>query len=402
MRGRLLILVGLIILLVVIVLVVVVNGGVGGGGNPPPPAATDAGTGQVVDVPTAGPTPTPIPFVNIAIVLQNLPRGYRFPNKIDELKNVVNYAPWPESAVPFNALKESEGGLETLLGKVARTDLFREQPMLTTLVVDDLTQIANVGSDVAAVLPPDRVAVALPVDRVTSVAYGIADGDRVDILVSMLFVDVDPAFQSISPNNITLVNTNPTDGSIQFIQPITGRPDVISLGQAIIGPSERQRPRLVSQRTIQDAIVIHVGDIPVDGKFIGKPPTPTPVPQDQTDQGGGNGTPPPPPTPIPRPDIVVLGVSPQEAAVITWAIEARLPLTLAIRSAQDTSRGTTTPVTLDYLLSTYNITVPAKKDYTIEPAIRSIRQLLAAPTISIDSDPRLQASANGGNSGGGG
>jgi Flp pilus assembly protein CpaB len=395
MRGRLLILVGLIILLVVIVLVVVVNGGIG---NPTPtePGPTADGNGALIEVPTAGPTPTPIPFVNIAIVLQNLPRGYRFPNKIDDLKNVVNYAPWPESAVPFNALKESEGGLETLLGKVARTDLFREQPMLTTLVVDDLTQIANVGSDVAAVLPPDRVAVALPIDRVTSVAYGIADGDRVDILVSMLFVDVDPAFQSISPNSITLVNISPTDGSIQFIQPITGRPDVISLGSAIIGPSERQRPRLVSQRTIQDALVVHVGDVPVDGKFIGKPPTPTPVPQEETDQGGGGGTPPPPPTPIPRPDIVVLGVSPQEAAVITWAIEARLPLTLAIRSAQDTSRGTTTPVTLDYLLSTYNITVPAKKDYTIEPAIRSIRQLLAAPTISIDADPRLQASEGGG------
>jgi Flp pilus assembly protein CpaB len=400
MRGRLLILVGLIILLVVIVLVVVVNGGLGGSPAPQPVATTEGG-GPAPEIPTAGPTPTPIPFVNIAIVLQNLPRGYRFPNKIEDLKNVVNYAPWPESAVPFNALKESEGGLETLLGKVARTDLFREQPMLTTLVVDDLTQIANVGSDVAAVLPPDRVAVALPVDRVTSVAYGIADGDRVDILVSMLFVDVDPGFQSIAPNNITLFNIQ-QDGTIQFVQAVPGRPDVTTLGQAIIGPSERQRPRLVSQRTIQDAIVIHVGDVPVDGKFIGKPPTPTPVPQEQTDQGGGGGTPPPPPTPIPRPDIVVLGVSPQEAAVITWAIEARLPLTLAIRSAQDTSRGTTTPVTLDYLLSTYNISVPAKKDYTIEPAIRSIRQLLAAPTISIDSDPRLQASQNGGSSSGGG
>jgi pilus assembly protein CpaB len=317
------------------------------------------------------------------IALQNLPRGYRFPTKSEELANVVGYFPYPEQAVPFNALRKDQGGLEKVLGQVARTDIYREQPLLSTLLVPDLTKLANVGSDAAAVLPSDRVAVSIPVDRVTSVAYGIRDGDRVDIIISMLFVDVDQIFQSIVPNNITLFNIQP-DGSIQFATGVAGRPDVTSLGSAIIGPSERQRPRLVTQRTIQDALVVRVGNFPLVGSYIGVAPTPTPVPQTTESEGGGtNTTPPPPPTPVPPPDIVTLGVSPQNAVVLVWAIEAKLPLTLALRSATDTSRVNTTPVTLDYILSQFNITVPGKRDYTIEPAIRSIRQLLAGQEISL-------------------
>jgi Flp pilus assembly protein CpaB len=377
MRGRLLILVGLIILLVVIVLVVFVL-------NPPAPAPTTDGTQQVVVIEaTVGPTPTPIPFVRIVIALQNLPRGYRFPTAIADLANVVDYFPWPESAVPFNALREDQGGLEKVLGQVARTDIFREQPILSTLLVPDLVSIANIGSDAAAVLPNDRVAVTIPINRVTSVGYGIQDGDHVDVIISMLFVDVDEIFQSIQPNNITLFSIK-ENGDIQFVQGVQGRPDVTSLGPAIIGPSERQRPRLVTQRTILDALVLHVGDFPLDGKFIGEPPTPTPVPQENTDESGGGGTPPPPPTPVPPPDIVTLGVTPQYAVFLVWAIEAKLPLTLALRSATDTSRQPTQPVTLDFIMNEFRINLPGRRDFTIEPAIRSIRQLLAGDEISLN------------------
>lgn len=94
MRGRLLILVGLVILLVVIVAVVFLSGGLPG--TRPNTPATTPGVGQnVAQVPTAGPTPTPIRFVNIVVALQNLPRGYRFPTTIEELQNVVAYFPWP-------------------------------------------------------------------------------------------------------------------------------------------------------------------------------------------------------------------------------------------------------------------------------------------------------------------
>lgn len=379
MRGRLLILIGLIVLLAVVAVVVILPGL-----NPQPQTqVTDGNTAaQPAANVTQAPTPTPIPLVKVVQALQNLPRGYRFPNSIAELENIVGYATLPEETVPFNAIKEQDGGLEKVLGKIARTDVFREQPILSTYLVTDLTSLAAVGSDAAAVLPSDRVAVSLPMDRITSVAYGLQDGDHVDVIISMLFIDVDEVFQSITPNLVTLFNK--TDAGIELQAGIGGRIDQSSIGTVIVAPAERQRPRLVTQRTIQDALVVHVGEFPLDGKYLGELPTPTPIPATQESDGNGsNNTPPPPPTPIPPPNIVTLGVSPQYAVVLVWAIDAKLPVTLALRSVNDRSTQTTTPVTLDYMMQEFRIEVPARRDYSIEPAIRSIRQLVTGDIIDL-------------------
>ena len=393
MRGRLLILIGLIVLLAIIAVVVILPTL-----NPAPaPAVVDNNNNtsqQVADV-TQAPTPTPIPLVKVVQALQNLPRGYRFPNTIQELENIVGYATLPEETVPFNAIKEQDGGLEKVLGKIARTDIFREQPILSTYLVTDLTSLAAVGSDAAAVLPSDRVAVSLPMDRITSVAYGLQDGDHVDVIISMLFIDVDEVFQSITPNLVTLFTK--TDQGIQLEQGIGGRIDQSSIGTVIVGPAEHQRPRLVTQRTIQDALVVHVGEFPLNGHYLGELPTPTPVPATQeADSGNGNASPPPPPTPIPPPNIVTLGVSPQYAVVLVWAIDAKLPVTLALRSVNDRSTQQTAPVTLDYMMQEFHIEVPARRDYSIEPAIRSIRQLVTGNIIDLSSTSTTNTPPAGG------
>jgi Flp pilus assembly protein CpaB len=380
MRGRLLILIGLIVLLAIIAVVVILPGL-----NPPAPAVTDNPNNtsqQPAANVTQAPTPTPIPLVKVVQALQNLPRGYRFPNTIQELENIVGYATLPEETVPFNAIKEQDGGLEKVLGKIARTDIFREQPILSTYLVTDLTNLAAVGSDAAAVLPSDRVAVSLPMDRITSVAYGLQDGDHVDVIISMLFIDVDEVFQSITPNLVTLFNK--TDQGIQLEQGIGGRIDQSSIGTVIVGPAERQRPRLVTQRTIQDALVVHVGEFPLNGRYLGELPTPTPVPATQeANSSGSNTTPQPTVTPVPPPNIVTLGVTPQYAVVLVWAIDAKLPVTLALRSVNDRSTQQTAPVTLDYMMQEFRIEVPARRDFSIEPAVRSIRQLVTGDIIDL-------------------
>ncbi len=343
--------------------------------QPAPVAQTDTTTGtQVAQAPQSTPLPTatPIIFVDLVIAVQELPRGIVIP------PNAVAVRPWPQDAAPINAITN----MEDVIGKRARTDIFREQPILSNMVVDDLTGAAHVGSDAAAVLPSGLRAVSIPVDRLTSIAYAPQDGDRVDLIISMLFVDVDEAFQSIVPNNITLFKI--TADGIQLLSPIQGRVDSVSLGPVIVGPSERQRPRLVTQMTIQDALIVHVGNFPNDGRFIGIPPTPTPVPVEGEQTQAGT---PPPPTPTPpRPDIVTLGVTPQEAVVLTWYIEAKVPVTLALRSATDTARSSTTEVTLDYLMSQYEINLPGKRPFSIEPAIRSIRQLVASTEIQLSDN----------------
>lgn len=368
-RFRIILILAILILLVVVVVAVVLPSL--NQPQTPPTVTTDEGDVVAAQVnATPLPTATPMVFRDIVIAVQELPRGFRIP------PNAVAVRPWPEESAPFNGVTN----LEDVVGKIARTDIFREQPILSNMVVDDFTSLARVGSDAAAILPNGLVAVSLPVDRLTSVGYAIQDGDRVDVIMSMLFVDVDEAFQSLVPNELTLFRIT-EDGNINFLEGIEGRPDSTALGSVIVGPSERQRPRLVTQRTIQDALVVHVGNFPPDGRFIGVPPTPTPVPEEEEEVGQGT---PPPPTPTPtRPDIVTLGVTPQDAVVLTWMIEARVPVTLALRSTQDTSRVPTNEVTLDYIMTEFGIELPGKRPYTIEPAIRSIRQLLAGDEIAL-------------------
>ncbi|MCB9453885.1 MAG: hypothetical protein H6672_20835 [Anaerolineaceae bacterium] len=385
MRGRLLILVGLILLLVVIVVVVLSTNLLGGGTSAP--AATSVAGGGTTQQPVA-PIATPIPRVSILISVQNLPRGYRFPDTEEALlNNVVAWRDFPEDTVPFDAMTfdqvEAAGGLERVIGdKIARTDIPREAYILSAQLVSDLSEIASVGSDAAAVLPADRVAVTIPIDRETSVGYAVRDGDFVDVLVSMLFVDVDEIFQSLAPNRFTLITQN-ADGTFTLTTSIEGRTDVTNLGPVVVSPSERQRPRMVVQRTIQAALVVHVGNFPLNGRFIGIAPTSTPVPQADSGSSSQTRATVPPPTAVPLPEIVTLGVTPQDAVILIWLREAKIPMTLALRSALDQSQSPTDDVTLDYIMSRFRIDVPGKRDYSIEPAIRSIRQLVTGEEISL-------------------
>jgi Flp pilus assembly protein CpaB len=376
-RTRLILLLLILVVAVVLVVVVVLPQLQSGGAAPAPTAVagvpSDNSSAQQAQV-TLEPTFTPEPRVEIVIAVQELGRGEVIP------PNAVALREWPAYAVPFSAITN----LEDVVGKIARTDIFREEPLLSNMVVENLGDLARVGSDAAAVLPSGLVAVAIPIDRLTSVGYAVQDGDRVDLIVSLLYVDVDEEFQSLIPSNLTLFTIEPETNAITLQAGIQGRPDssaAFAPARVIVGPSEQQRPRLVTQMTIQDAQIIHVGTFPLDGRFIGVPPTPTPVPAD-AQAAEGDATPVPTPTPA-RPDIVTLAVTPQEAVVITYLIEAKIPVTLALRSATDTSRVPTDDVTLEYIMGTYGIELPPRLPYSIEPAIRSIRQLIAGEQISL-------------------
>ncbi len=368
-RGRLLILLALIILLGVLAVVFVLpqlNRPSGGGTSAEP-------TRQVEAIPTA----TPIALTEVVIAVQNLPRGF----KITE--DSVDVRLWPAESAPFNALQNPAD----VIGKIARTDIPRESPILFNALVEDLRDLATVGSDAAAVMPPGLVAVTIPMDRITGVAYAIREGDYVDVIFSMLYVDVDEEFQSITPNLQTLTSTSET-GQITTGASIEGRLDVGLGGSAVIvGPQEQQRPRLVTQRTVQSAWVLHVGDFPITGHYIGPTPTPTPRPtpadERQAQQTPAADRPAAQATPVPPPDTITLAVSPQDAVVLVWAIEAKLPVTLALRSATDISQVPTQAVTLSYIMSNFNITAPDRLPYALEPALRSIRQMLAFQEITL-------------------
>ncbi len=335
----------------------------------------------VVEQPTPLPTATPMQMTELVIAVQDIPRGQR----IDA--NTIAVVPWPADAAPVNALTN----LEDVIGQIARTDIYREQPILGNVIVPDFQSLATIGSDAALVTPPNRLLVAVPMNRLTSIAYALQPGDRVDIIASLLYVDVDQTFQSAEPNSYSLISVNPENGQLAFTDSIRGAFDTRIIPQlgsvpVVVSPSENPRPRLAVQRTVQDALVVWVGDFPPDGRIFRPAATPTPENPTPTPEGQVGGTVAAPTPILVAPDIVSLAVAPQDAVVLTWFVEAKIPFTFALRSASATTLSQTDPVTLDYIMGRFNILVPEKFNYAIEPAIRSIRRLEAGEEITLSNE----------------
>lgn len=386
-RLRLFIILGFVVVIILVGLAFVLPNLTNNDDTAQDPASTQRGD---VNTPapneTQLPTDPPVIFAEIVVAEQNLPRGAIIP------PDAVGIRRWPAESIPVTALTS----LEEVIGQRARQDIYQEQPILDSMVVPDLSQLGNIGSDLSASLPPGTRAVAVPIDRLTSVAYGLQRGDTVDIIISLLFVEIDEEFQTILPNRLSLYTIN-EDGRVTILSGVEGRFELvpappntanISSLPIVVGPRESPRPRLATQMTIQDALVMGVGDFPEDG-ILYRRPTPTPAfgeEVDSTTRGSAAPVAAATPTEVQRPDIITLAVEPQEAVVLTYYVESRIPVTFALRSAADTSQVGTEPVTLGYIMDTYNIRLPTPLPYSIEPAIRSIRQLIGGEVIRLSDE----------------
>jgi len=392
--------------LVVLLLVVIVGGGLAFIFLSPPNGngAEETRDPNQVNTPdtdspreTAAPTATDIPMVPVVIAIQDIPRGTVIgPDRVE----VINF---PAANAPSGAFVSEED----VVGYIAATDIIAEEIILVRKLVEDLNAIGDAGSDAAAVLDPQRVAIAVPIDEITSVAYGLQPGDRIDVIVSMLFVDVDEDFQSLLPNDVRILagaadefgNILLSWGEVSYGETTTANYYVPSLS-LVTNPDgtvtqsssasvnfsiveepnpldgRRQRPRLVTQRTITDAQVVWVGEFPSDGRIFAPAPTPTEVATSTPEGGattGEEGTA-PANTPVPpRPSLMTLAVNVQDAVVLSWLSEAGLPMTFVMRSARSQGLPDTSPVTMNYIMQQYNISVPERYSYSLEPAIRGVR-----------------------------
>jgi Flp pilus assembly protein CpaB len=371
-RGRFLILIALLLVLSLagIFVAVALSGGLpallgrgntGGGGNP----QTNAGE---TPVPV---TATPEPVLQILAAGQNLERGAVIPTE------ALIAIPWPTSIVPPSAITNAA----SIVGTRARYTIARGEPIFSTMIVQSLLQLSPSGSDAAAQIPPGFVGISIPYSRTNGVALGIKDGDHVNVIVSWAVVDIDQQFQTLLPNKSTVLNPPNPDGTLSLAPSVvavvnesgaagspTGRGEVgVNTNESFyVIPSEVQRPRLVTQGIIQDALVLHVGNFGADKPTVIEP-TPTAVP-------GATASAPPPPTSTPLPpDIITLVVSPQDSLVLNYVnrIVEKYPsavvVTLALRSAGDTARVDTESVTLQYMFEKFNIALPAKLNYGVGP-----------------------------------
>jgi pilus assembly protein CpaB len=366
-RGRLLILIALLLIITAggIFLLFYLNNGIPGLPNTPAGNGDNSPNGQA-QTPIAV-TATPEPLMQIIAAGQTLERGVVIPTE------AIIAIPWPTSIVPPSAITDPND----VVGTRARYTIMRGEPIFTTMIVESLLQLSPAGSDAAGRIPPGFVAISIPYERNSGVAYGIKDGDHVNVIVSWAVVDIDQNFQTILPNLSTVLSppnpdaTLPLPPSLVAVVNSGGAhvPTAVGRGEAGVNtsedfyvvPSEPQRARLVSQGIIQDALVLRVGEFgPQEPEVLY--PTQTPLPE-------VTQSPEAPPTATPAPDIITLVVSPQDALVLNYInrVVERQPgavmMTLVLRSAGDTSRVDTESVTLQYMFERFNIALPAKLNY---------------------------------------
>lgn len=104
----------------------------------------------------------------IVVAVQSIQRGGVIEEEDIALRN------WLPDAMPVGAFT----AIEDVVGMRARTDIYTEQPVLTSMVIEDYADLVS-GLDV----PAGQRAVAIPFDTIASVSYGVQPGDHVSISI---------------------------------------------------------------------------------------------------------------------------------------------------------------------------------------------------------------------------
>ncbi len=320
-----------------------------------------------------------VTFVEIVTAGQNIPPG-----------TLITESMLSTIQIPANTLV---AGLFTnkadVVNMYAKYSISQGVPITDSMVSVTPGNVSLPGSVWALSIPQGLTAVSIPITRLSSVAYGIRDGDYVNIVVTMLLVDVDPATQTILPNftaAVTAPGISSTGAQSLTAQVISGgQPSMEgrttqdeTLNQPLyLVPSEGQRSRMVTQTILQKVQVLHVGSFPLPGETTNQQfgaanePTPTPLPNGQQAA----------PVTVVRPDIVTLMVPPQDVNTLVYLINTGAKITLTLRNPNDTGPAATTDAAmLEYLLTQYNIPVPAKLPYALEPR----QDVLVDPVLGND------------------
>ena len=307
---------------------------------------------------------TPLNNVEVFVAGQNIPQGAKITE--DELAT-ISLPQDKVSAVEFTADEKSQ-----LVGKVAKFPMEQGVVITSSMVGESTQAVAIAGPQWAALIPPGMTAFTIPATRLSLVAYGVDDGAHVNVNACFLFVDLDPSFQTITPNLTAALTAT---GFPQNQLPIlslgvggTGGPQGrLELDPSLqqpyyLVPSESQRPRPVCQTILQDVVVMKRGNFPLSAA---NPQAQQQQQQEQQQQAAA------------APDLITLIVSPQDAVTLQYMIYTNAQIMMALRNPSDQSRLATEAATLQFLLSQYSIPVPAKLPYGLQPRIDA----LSAPTL---------------------
>ena len=334
--------------------------------------------------PTARNTPTSAPAVqtvDIVVLTQNVSFGQIVPDE------ALGFAPIPADRYVEGLYFKTK---DQVKGRRARYQL-QSGTILSTGMLSD----GAIGSYASSQIPPGYVSISVPITDLTSVSYALQPGDHVSVLVALLLEELDPNFQSKLPNYTAKVeppgkSVPPPNGSLtigiagtQLKTSDQGRTELDPvLNQPVyVQPSEAQRPRIVTQMLVSDAMVLGMGLFPISGG-------PKAVQTTQPTLPAGQVTPTPGPTIAPSlPNQIALVVTPQDAVAINYVLLNRgAKLNLVLRSAGDSKVVKTESVTLQFLMDQYNIPFPSKLPYGLEPRTDNL-DYTSAPPVSPTAAP---------------
>lgn len=243
----------------------------------------------------------------------------------EPVEGKIDLRPMPKDYIPAGALTTLEGtdGL-IAAGPIPQNTVIHPDLLITPV---ELMQEGELGK----LVEPGYVAVAFPIDELSSVSYGVKPSDHVDVMMTFFFVDVDQETQVSEPICAPLCPTG------------TGEQQEATLSE--------QRPRLATQLTLQDVEVLGVG------RWIKEQ-----VPPEEQDNQARTGE----PVPVELPQYITLMVTPQDALVLKLAREDNAKIDLAVRATDDAQEFTTQQVTLDYIMARFGVSLPAKQPYSLQ------------------------------------
>ena len=318
--------------------------------------------------------PTPANVVEVVVSLQTVPRGYLMTEDIltTELRDA--------STVGLNVITD----INDVVGKYARDDIFQGETLTVSDLVEDITAVSSEEFGPSSIIPPGFVAQAIPLDELSSIAYGLSAGDYVDIMLIFSLYQIDQEFQTLLPNDAAFyleegiqaadeagvatpeADNGDTAGAPAIIYGIVGfgRFEELATGDlAHIGPNEPQRPVYIGV-LIQNAKVIQVGKYKPQAEALIPTATPEPV-------GEGEPTPTPAPETFPTatpepPQVVLLAMQPQQQLLLRYAIEVGVRPNLALRNVDDGQLYAVDNVDLEFFLQRFNIELPPDLGFTAD------------------------------------
>ena len=316
-----------------------------------------------------GPQVTPAaPLTQVYFAAQNIPQGTTI---TQEMLDTFSIPPENVAEVMFTADEQN-----ALVGQAARFSLEQGVIITSSMVGDAPAEIA--GPAWAVNIPQGMVAAAIPTNRLSLMGYGVDDGAHVNVNACMLFVDVDPAFQTVLPNfTSVLTGTGFIENQLPVLSvgalsaELPSRQGRVELDPTLqqpfyAVPSEGQRPRLVCQMILQDVVVLKLGNFEIQAPST-TDPNATPSPTQAQQQV--------------NPDIVTLMVNPQDSISLNYFVYSGATLNLTLRNPNDTSRFAAEAATLTSLLTQYNISLPSKLPYATQPRI----DILTPPVLPNDA-----------------